>query len=170
MRRRGTRPLRSTGSSLRDPGWRATATIPPGSRSRFQGRLDEVEIFNRALSASEIQAIFNAGSAGKCKQVLDEDEDGIPDSSDNCPNTPNPAQEDADGDGSGDACDNCPIPNPDQRDDDENGVGDVCDQLVEFLDHTHTYRTGKGKGHNEIEAETGPAEPPLGNTSRKEAL
>ena len=31
------------------------------------GLIDEVEIFNRALSQSEIQDIFNAGSAGKCK-------------------------------------------------------------------------------------------------------
>lgn len=33
----------------------------------FEGLIDEVEIFNRALSAEEIQAIFLAGSAGKCK-------------------------------------------------------------------------------------------------------
>ena len=33
----------------------------------FDGLIDEVEIFNRALSQSEIQAIFNAGSMGKCK-------------------------------------------------------------------------------------------------------
>ena len=33
----------------------------------FQGIIDEVEIFNRALSSSEIQGIYNAGSAGKCK-------------------------------------------------------------------------------------------------------
>ena len=33
----------------------------------FVGLIDEVEVFNRALSSSEIQAIFNAGSAGKCK-------------------------------------------------------------------------------------------------------
>lgn len=33
----------------------------------FDGRIDEVELFSRALSASEIQSIFNAGSAGKCK-------------------------------------------------------------------------------------------------------
>jgi hypothetical protein len=32
----------------------------------FQGLIDEVEIYNRALSAAEIQAVFNAGSAGKC--------------------------------------------------------------------------------------------------------
>lgn len=31
------------------------------------GALDEVEVFVRALSAPEIQAIFDAGSAGKCK-------------------------------------------------------------------------------------------------------
>lgn len=36
-------------------------------RDRFNGLIDEVELFNRALSTSEIQAIFNAGSSGKCK-------------------------------------------------------------------------------------------------------
>jgi hypothetical protein len=35
----------------------------------LDGLVDEVEILDRALSASEIQAIFNAGSAGKCKTV-----------------------------------------------------------------------------------------------------
>ena len=33
----------------------------------FEGFIDEVEIFDRALSQSEIQAIYNAGSAGKIK-------------------------------------------------------------------------------------------------------
>ncbi|MDQ4121753.1 MAG: putative Ig domain-containing protein [Acidobacteriota bacterium] len=33
----------------------------------FSGLIDEVEIFNRALSATEILAIYNAQSAGKCK-------------------------------------------------------------------------------------------------------
>jgi hypothetical protein len=33
----------------------------------FDGLIEEVEIFNRALSADEIQAIFNAGTAGKCR-------------------------------------------------------------------------------------------------------
>ena len=33
----------------------------------FNGLIDEVEIFNRALLQSEIQAIYLAGSAGKCK-------------------------------------------------------------------------------------------------------
>ena len=36
----------------------------------FGGLLDEVSIYNRDLSASEIAAIYNAGSAGKCKGVI----------------------------------------------------------------------------------------------------
>jgi hypothetical protein len=35
--------------------------------SYWNGLIDEVEIFNRALSPSEIQAIYNAGGAGKVK-------------------------------------------------------------------------------------------------------
>ncbi len=40
-------------------------TYVPGNR--FSGGIDEVEFFNRALSTNEICAIFEAGSAGKCK-------------------------------------------------------------------------------------------------------
>lgn len=32
----------------------------------FSGLIDEISVYNRALGASEIQAIFNAGSNGKC--------------------------------------------------------------------------------------------------------
>jgi hypothetical protein len=38
-----------------------------GSGGRFvDGLIDEVEIFNRTLSTTDIQRIYNAGSAGKC--------------------------------------------------------------------------------------------------------
>jgi len=37
------------------------------STRRFNGLIDEVEIFNRALTATEIKAIYDAGSAGKIK-------------------------------------------------------------------------------------------------------
>jgi hypothetical protein len=40
----------------------------------------------------------------------DADSDGVPDSTDNCDNVPNPGQEDADSDGVGDACDDTPNP------------------------------------------------------------
>ena len=33
----------------------------------FQGDIDELEIFNRVLSAAEVKALFNAGPFGKCK-------------------------------------------------------------------------------------------------------
>ena len=33
----------------------------------FKGSLDEIELFNRVLTSQEINAIFAAGSAGKCK-------------------------------------------------------------------------------------------------------
>ena len=41
-----------------------------GRHFYFTGQIDEVEVFNRALSAAEIQAIFNAGAAGKCKPTV----------------------------------------------------------------------------------------------------
>ena len=40
---------------------------PAGAPLHFQGLIDEVSIYDRALTAVEIQAIFNAGSAGKIK-------------------------------------------------------------------------------------------------------
>jgi hypothetical protein len=45
------------------------ARAGPTGVSNFTGLIDEVEIYNRALMAWEIQAIFHAGSAGKCKPV-----------------------------------------------------------------------------------------------------
>jgi Concanavalin A-like lectin/glucanases superfamily/Immunoglobulin domain len=35
----------------------------------FSGSIDEVELFSRALAPTELAALFNAGSAGKCKCV-----------------------------------------------------------------------------------------------------
>ena len=40
-------------------------------------------------------------------RITDSDNDGVPDSVDNCRTVPNPDQVDADGDGVGDACDDC---------------------------------------------------------------
>jgi hypothetical protein len=42
----------------------------------FPGLIDEPTIYNRALSATEISAIYAAGCAGKCK---DSDMDGLSD-------------------------------------------------------------------------------------------
>ena len=40
------------------------AGVPVGQR--FAGQMDEVSLYNRALSAAEIQTIYAAGSSGKC--------------------------------------------------------------------------------------------------------
>jgi len=59
---------------------------------------------------------------------VDSDGDGLKDAYDNCPNHPNPEQEDVDTDGVGDPCDNCPAdPNPEQEDVNGNGIGDLCE-------------------------------------------
>jgi hypothetical protein len=64
---------------------------------------------------------------------VDTDDDGVCDSEDNCPTTPNANQLDQDGDGRGDACDNCPsVSNPNQADTNNNGIGDAC-EAVEVL-------------------------------------
>src|SRR5262249_10567703 len=76
-----------------------------GSPGRFfHGLVDEVSIYDRGLSAAEVQALYTAGAAGKCA----DDGDGVPKAGDNCPFTATPGQADADTDGVGDACDDCP--------------------------------------------------------------
>jgi hypothetical protein len=65
----GTQVASSTGASGALAAIDANAAIGQNivfAGGSFLGLIDEVEVFDRALSASEIQAIFNAGAAGKC--------------------------------------------------------------------------------------------------------
>lgn len=63
---------------------------------------------------------------------VDDDNDNIIDTEDNCPFYATHDTTDTDGDGVGDACDNCQyVSNPDQRDIDEDKLGDVCDQDID---------------------------------------
>ena len=57
-------------SSTLSPG-AGSSSLKIGARGHdagtpFAGLIDEVAVFNRALTAAEIQAIYNAGSVGKC--------------------------------------------------------------------------------------------------------
>ena len=70
----------------------------------FDGLIDELQLYKRALSPGEIQAIFNAGRAGVCKIFsgpcdgnVDCDGDGVPNSTDLCTATPPGAIVDANG-------------------------------------------------------------------------
>ncbi len=88
----------------------------------FAGAVDEVAVFNRALSQAEITSIYGAGLAGMCKGP-DRDRDGVDDAVDNCRYTPNSNQLDSDADGSGDSCDSCPL----DRDNDADSDGACAD-------------------------------------------
>ena len=80
--------------------------------------------------------------------VVDSDNDGIPDPIDNCPNTPNPGQEDADTDNIGDACDNCPnASNNGQQDSDSDGDGDACDNCVQTANPGQENNDGDPRGN-----------------------
>jgi Thrombospondin type 3 repeat len=93
---------------------------------------------------SEVVTTARASSCGDATPAPgDNDGDGIPDASDNCPSTSNPSQRNTDGDAFGNACDsdkdddgvlneddNCPVVAnaAGQADDgDADSVGDACD-------------------------------------------
>jgi hypothetical protein len=61
-------------TSVADLGIGAQLNAPGSFLLTFSGLIDEAELHSRALSPTEVAAIFNAGSAGKCK---DEDGDGF---------------------------------------------------------------------------------------------
>jgi hypothetical protein len=79
-------------------------------------------------SANPYSALMDTDHTLHAVFLTDTDGDGIPDSTDNCPDVYNTDQNDLDADGIGDLCDNCPNDyNPDQTDSDVDGIGDECE-------------------------------------------
>lgn len=105
-------------------------TVMPSSSNFFAGRA-------LAPDTQECKWVFTPEDATLAAHGIlpaqlsggpDGDGDGLRDDCDNCPDTPNPMQEDADNDCVGDACDNCAqMSNADQNDSDGDGVGTACD-------------------------------------------
>jgi slime mold repeat-containing protein/PKD domain-containing protein/subtilase family protein/thrombospondin type 3 repeat protein len=87
-------------------------------------------VFNVAFACRDNFGVEDPSPASLTVTVLppDQDGDGVPDSTDNCPNLANANQADEDHDGVGDVCDNCPaVANPNQSDSDHDGTGDACE-------------------------------------------
>jgi len=63
-------PIGSAINTVPVPNVNAPLTIGQAEGFYFNGRLDEVSIYGRALSDEEIAAIYNAGSAGKCQPPI----------------------------------------------------------------------------------------------------
>ena len=136
---------------------RTIAVITPNTQGirddpweNFLTNVDTVEAltgYNLFSNLPEpIQRCVEAGTNGD-NPPLDTDADGVPDSIDNCPLTPNPDQADTDHDGVGDACDNCrTTANADQADTDHDGVGDACDNCRTTPNANQADADGDGVG------------------------
>ncbi|MGA1870092.1 MAG: PKD domain-containing protein [bacterium] len=98
---------------LSDPTSSQPTFIAPEVDSEGAYLTFELIITDRAgLETTDSCVIYIAGDSEE--QYNDDDNDGIPNDTDNCVNTYNPDQTDSDGDNSGDACDGCPD-NPDKN-------------------------------------------------------
>ncbi len=118
------------------------ATVDATSGRHGFTRADACVVAN-AFAAVELRAPDLDCDGSPDAFDIDDDNDSIADTADNCPAVSNPGQTDTDGDGRGDACDsdvdndgianagdNCrTTPNASQADINHDGIGDACSDL-----------------------------------------
>jgi hypothetical protein len=121
---------------------------------------------------------------GASEFTPDQDNDGVPDATDNCPTVANPGQENNDGDAQGDACDpdddndgvldtndNCQfVANPSQSDIDFDGIGDACDATFDSGICRVIGNGVSGMRALGVSADTRLGLPPLGGVSHADRL
>lgn len=100
-----------------------------GVRSAGHARAgDQLQFFVSSLAGEELLGAATAGERGQITQLklgmVDVDNDGVDDDSDNCTLFTDPDQADADNDGAGDVCDDFPNNPQETRDTDSDGMGD----------------------------------------------
>lgn len=132
---------------------RAVRAIRAGGRAdiRFLPRMEPDGVLGHYGTATTAQgdsyvwAVMDRNSKYGVGFTVDREDDGVPNSDDNCVDVANANQNDFDNDQVGDACDddddndqvlddadNCPLgANPEQNDFDGDGIGDVCDDDVD---------------------------------------
>jgi hypothetical protein len=143
-------------------GYEASFNLAPGTYT------EEVEVH---INTHDGKTSSTGKGKGKSMDYLtlvvdctDSDDDGVPDSIDNCPAVPNPDQTNTDenmidGDAMGDACDddddadgifdttdNCPLIPNDQADGDDDGVGDDCDNCPATFNPDQADQNDDGRG------------------------
>ena len=129
--------------------WRATrddATTPrarAGHSAVWTGSLMIVWGGTNSSNSSSGYGEDTGGAYCVALPPADSDGDDIPDSLDNCPNLPNPAQTNSDQDFLGDACDNCvTVTNSNQQDTDQDLLGDACDNCPYVINPSQENRDG----------------------------
>jgi hypothetical protein len=70
----------------------------------FTGGIDELRVYDTALKGSEIEGLATAPGPTPPVVIQDDDDDGVPNGSDNCPAVANSGQGDPNGNGVGAAC------------------------------------------------------------------
>jgi hypothetical protein len=123
---------------------------PPASmvaRWPFQGDARDVSAFgNDGQLVNGASFVLTDSAFPSDCTVQDQDGDGRPDATDDCPLVADAAQADRDGDSVGDACDDCPDLRADQADRDADGVGDACDNCPALGNTDQRDADGDGAG------------------------